>query len=259
MKLSPEKTYLFFDFDGTLYCDGKVNEETLKSLRYAKEKGCKLYLNTGRTKGHILREYDILKSLDLDGFLCAGCAIYMGTGCEKTVYETVLPKEEIESLIRFSCDKSYWFTIETIESIHTCKIYGEIVYTKNELEVFYRDILETIKDENAVKISIFPPRGKTDDSIVRIFDKYDWVVYPHLYELYHKGQNKGSILDKFREVVGAKDSVFVAFGDSENDVDFFKHADIAVAMSHAPKILTDLADFKATTPNGVAEMIYKLI
>ena len=54
MKLSPNNTYLFFDLDGTLIVDGKLSDETVNALNYAKNKGCKLYINTGRSRGNFL-------------------------------------------------------------------------------------------------------------------------------------------------------------------------------------------------------------
>lgn len=259
MKLSPKNTYLFFDLDGTLIVDGKLSDETVNALNYAKNKGCKLYINTGRSRGNFLKAYDVIKDLPFDGFLCAGCSFYTGTGCENTVFDTLLSSDEVERLVRYACDKSYWFVVETLTTLYTCKIYGEVTYTKAQLEDFYNQTMANIKDEQVVKLTLYPPKGVKDDIILTKFDKYDWVVYPHCYELFHKGQTKGTILDKIRQTNDVKDGVFVAFGDSENDLDFFKHADISIAMQHATKPLKDLATYTATTPNGVAEMIYKLI
>lgn len=259
MKLTPENTNLFFDLDGTLIVNGEANEETIKAVIYAKAKGCKIYLNTGRARGNLLKSIDKLSGIPFDGFLCAGCSIYTGTGCENAILETTLKSEEVDKLVRYGCDKSYWFTVETIDNIFIGKIHGEITYTKKQLDAFYLDMMQQLSNEKVVKISYFPPKGTKDDNISKIFNQYDWVVYPHCYELYHKGKNKGSILEIFRNTFKIKDGVFVAFGDSENDLDFFKQADVSVAMRHAPDLLKNLATFTATTPNGVAELIYKLI
>ena len=70
---------LFFDVDGTLIDEVKhdIPASTLEALRRTREKGNKVFINSGRTVGMLKR---IMEMVEVDGFLC-GCGtelIYEG-------------------------------------------------------------------------------------------------------------------------------------------------------------------------------------
>ena len=62
---------LFFDVDGTLIDEVKheIPASTLEALRRTREKGNKVFINSGRTVGMLKR---IMEMVEVDGFLC-GC------------------------------------------------------------------------------------------------------------------------------------------------------------------------------------------
>ena len=80
---------LFFDVDGTLIDEVKheIPASTLEALRRTREKGNKVFINSGRTVGMLKR---IMEMVEVDGFLC-GCGTELIYEGESIYYKKLSP------------------------------------------------------------------------------------------------------------------------------------------------------------------------
>ena len=87
---------LFFDIDGTLWRRGNpVPNDAILAIEKARAAGHLAFINTGRSKGHLLDES--LLSINWDGVV-SGC----GTLVEvrgKTIHEILIPTEEFDRVL----------------------------------------------------------------------------------------------------------------------------------------------------------------
>ena len=71
--------YLFLDFDDTLLLNGKVPNKTTRALKRAKKAGCKIYMNSARSRGNLMPDLKRATNFEFDGYLCAFTNIYLGS------------------------------------------------------------------------------------------------------------------------------------------------------------------------------------
>lgn len=253
---------LLFDFDGTLHNHGVVLPETYEALEYARKKGCKLFVNTGRTKHNLITDLKNIVKFDFDGILCGGSSIYMGKNYDLTVCEQPeLTDEIMVKTLKFIRDKSYWATIEGNAGYYVIEQHGEITYTAEERQQFYEKALAIYKSLKPFKIAIWPPKHLNDYDLPDLLKELDWIYYDewHYYEGFYKGCGKDHVIEKLSRTLGVSTDDFISFGDSENDIPAFKASGKSVAMAQSSKSVKEAATFSATTPAGVAEGIYHYI
>ncbi len=253
---------LLFDFDGTLHNHGVVLPETYEALEYARKKGCKLFINTGRTKFGLLQDLDNILKFRFDGILCGGSSMYTGKNYENVVFEqSTLSPELLDKCLRYIRDYSYWGVIEGNNGIYSIEQHGEITYSPEEREEFYQKALKACENIKPFKLAIYPPRGIEAVLLNESLPEFDWTCYPHLpgYEGFLKGCGKDTIIYKMSKILDIPTENIISFGDSENDIPAFRAAGKSVAMTQSHEAVKDAATFTATTPAGVAEGIYHYI
>lgn len=258
---SKEKV-LLFDFDGTLHDYGVVLPETYEALEYARKKGCKLYVNTGRTRSGLLKDLNNIIKFDFDGLLCGGSCCYVGKNYQTTVFEQPeLSDEVMLKSLRFIRDKSYWAVIEGNDHLYTIEQHGEIAYSEQEREEFYQKAVAAYRATKPFKIAIWVPRHLVDTEIPSALPEFDWVFYPNsnCYEGFYKGCGKFYVIKKLSEVLGIPTDNFISFGDSENDISAFKATGKSVAMQCANDVVKKAATFVATTKAGIKEGVFHYV
>ncbi len=262
---------MFFDFDGTLYIDRKISEETLKALEYARKNGWSLFVSTGRPKASLVADLKRATDFKFDGILCGGVSAYFGGDYAEKVCEDVIDAKILDKALRFFAKISAWVVVEGAKANYTMELHGEKYYPLSKRERFYRRAKKATKDNDVIKFSVFPPKGKEYLTLDKELVDFDWMKSDvskkdvnddtiHVwYEGYQKGKNKGVLIDKIAEKFGVDKENFIAFGDSVNDLTAFEHTKKNVAMKKSPNELKEKASFIATTDEGVAEGIYHYV
>ena len=92
---------LFFDVDGTLIDEVKheIPASALEALRRTREKGNKVFINSGRTSGMLKR---IMEMVEVDGFLC-GCGTELIYEGESVYYKKL--SAEMKQRIKDASDR----------------------------------------------------------------------------------------------------------------------------------------------------------
>ena len=257
-----KKYNFFFDIDGTLITGGSIipSDAVLQALRYAKSKGCRVFLNTGRTKATLpptLTELDCI-----DGILC-GCGTYIECN-GKPILERYLDANELYRIAKLY-DAHKMESCLIFEGVDTVYYYDERFYAFADIP-FYKiespeEILTRFADTKINKFTLQVLTDKDEAFVSEISDKYTPTKCHNYWEIISKGFDKGRAIQLTEELLGLDHAETVAVGDSANDIKMLEYAPISVAMGNAPDnvkaICTMVTD--SVKNDGVAKMIYEIV
>ncbi len=248
------KKYAFFlDIDGTLLApDGSVPKENIEAIKYAREKGHKVFINSGRSMAFIPKA---VLEIPLDGYVMGiGCYIkYNGEVIFSKAFE---PENVAELFDRFNsqklgivlegekymlCNNSYWSG------------EGFTVVKRGD------DYLKNHSHKRITKF--YMPHVLDDATIFELQKKYTVFQHPTYVEMAPKGCNKASGMQIILDKCDIPKECSVAIGDSSNDIDMLKYAGISVAMGNSENGILEMCK-KITTSaqqGGVAKAILDII
>ncbi len=209
------------DYDGTLACDGKVDDKTLDALGRLRASGRKLVLVTGR---HLPDLQSVFPKLELFDRVVAenGGLLYRpATREEKPLAEA--PDPRFISLLR---ERDVPVTVGRV-------------------------IVATWQPHDAEVLSAIRDLGL---DLQVIFNKGAVMVLP-------SGVNKATGLRAALEELGISLHNVVSVGDAENDHSFLRISECAVAVANALPALKERADVVLDAPRGagVTELIDRLL
>ncbi len=241
---------VFFDIDGTLCRYGqKVSPGVRESFRRFHSKGNVAFLCTGRAPVDI--QPDILE-LGFDGIIgLMGAYISIG---EEVVQNKFIPWELLE---------------ETIEALISNKaqafVLGRNIYARTEYACDYDWGLPVFRDIQDLYVNGCRPEISSIDldfekiedtaSYIPILEKHsEFLQYSKFTgqtRLY--GVNKSRAIKRVLSLPEYQGLTSYAIGDSQNDIEMLRFADIGIAMGDAPEEVADCAVWKTSVveENGV--------
>ena len=243
---------LCFDIDGTLR-DNKnheVSDSTLKTLHLLKDKGYKLIVSSGRGY-HSLKRTNVRELIKWDGYVLNNGQLVLD-GDENTLFEAHLSEKTILETIRLA------------DKLNMC------VVIKSQPRFISKEPDEYVKTSIAYFNSVMPPVGKYEGQVADAMITYGPVGYDYApffkieglevlpgestyADLTIGGISKATGIDVLLKHYGLKE--YVAFGDSLNDVEMFKHATISIAMGQGNEKLKQMATY--VTASIYDDGIYK--
>ncbi|MCI8589820.1 MAG: HAD hydrolase family protein [Clostridiales bacterium] len=263
------KYAFFLDIDGTLLDTASVvSEENKAALCYAKEQGCKIFVNTGR--GYACIPDEIL-SLPLDGIVAGcGCTVLYGG---KVVHSEVVPNEAIYSYLKGIEKRKQSAFLEG----ENCLFRMNCEPTDAKIGTPLGEYCHAAR----LDFSLWQPLVGAGDflkypqpripklNLVGSFNKellldyqehFDGVIDEVKCEMYTKGHSKATGLRLIMQDY-LPGFCSVAIGDSVNDIDMFRAADISVAMGNASEVVKQLCikQTAAADDNGVGKAIMQLL
>lgn len=251
--------YLFFDIDGTLlsHTEG-ISLSTIEALKLAKENGHKIFICTGRSYAEIP---ELIYSFDFDGVIAAAGS-YVKIG-DEIILNYLMPNHLIDNII-FQLNKmDIPYVLEGVDTTYSHKDALYIFDERNKQ-------LKKLKEENPYEHSAYDYRIITHQSIDDYFndrkpiskmtlygdgpesyfeleqfiDKDFYLIkYEKYAELVAKGINKFTGIELVLKHFGASVNDTMAFGDSLNDYDMIKNANIGVAVGNASEPVKKIADY----------------
>ena len=257
------KSYNFFlDIDGTLLARGStiLTPAVSDALSYARSRGCKIFLNTGRTLAFL--PYSLKTSDCFDGF-CCGCGTYIEYQ-GKPILEHYLTTEQLVAIFdefhRLEMDsdiifegKDRMFYSGTVSQWHID--YG---FIKVESSDYFRELKFAPKVN---KLSIHSKQEKREKFFDALANEFYTMKFPTYCETVPLGFDKGRAIQLVEELLGLDPKCSVAVGDSLNDEMMLKYAATSVAMGNAPDEVKAMCDIVTDTVqnDGVAKIIYSLL
>ena len=256
----PEPRLLFFDIDGTLFDDShRLPPSVTPALKKARENGCLLFINTGRTLCNMDAR---LRDIPLDGWVmgCGARVIFRGTTRKAVEY----PPEDSLKIRKtvlsygipavFECDTGMYFDPAGAS-------WPDIEHFRafSDRMGLTRLVSEEDREFRAVKMFAFSPeKARIQEMLACLaaegypYEAIDrgnsgWEVVP-------AGCSKAGGIDLICRAAGASLESCYAFGDSNNDRAMLEHVPHSVAMGNAPEELKRVCRYVAERPerDGIA-------
>src|SRR5699024_8855947 len=235
------------DMDGTLLNnDHDISGETIEAINYARNKGVKVMIATGRPYSHC---HPYAKQLDLDTYIAVSNGAEIWDMDENLLVRKAIHHEKMEQLWQVGerLDLPMW-AIST-EDVFYRENPPQAFHAETWLKIGYDDLTDEMKDRLLHELQYFEGELELTNS------------YTHNIEVNKAGVNKA---DAIRFICDKEDilmeEVLVA-GDGLNDRKMIEQAGIGIAMGNAQDVLKQVADDVTGTndEHGVAAMIRKYI
>jgi hydroxymethylpyrimidine pyrophosphatase-like HAD family hydrolase len=198
------------DYDGTIACDGQVDDETVAALRRGRDAGLQMIMVTGRELTDLFNTFE---HVDLFHRIVAenGAVLYDPVTTEIEVLAAAPPRALIDRLTRenipMSVGHSVVATVEPHEravlaAIHDLQLDWHVIFNKGSAMVLPSDV------------------------------------------------TKRSGLRRALDAVGVTPEATIAIGDAENDLVFLRGCGLAVAVANALPVVKDVADLVTVGARG---------
>ena len=253
------KGLLFFDIDGTIFDDSRrLPDSVLPAMKAARENGCRLVINTGRTLCNLDERLD---GFPLDGWIlgCGTRILYDGETLQRMEYglrESLRLRKvflELKIPTVWECDTAMYF--DPLGAKHPA-ITGFRGWA--EKHGICREITEKDPEFRAVKMFCFSdPAGirKAEKQTAAAGMPYNAIDRENgAWEMVPGGYSKGTGIDILREKLSVPREACYAFGDSRNDLAMFEHAGISIAMGNASDDVKAVCSYVTGRPeeDGIA-------
>ncbi len=247
------KKYAFFlDIDGTLLAsDGSVPKENIDAIKYARDKGHFVFINSGRSMAFIPKS---VLEIPLDGYI-------MGIGCYikyngEIIFSKSFEAENTAKLFdRFNSQK-LGIVLEGETHMFCNKYCNHFEFTQITSGA---EFLEKYSDKNITKF--YMPHILENEVLEELGKDYTVFQHPTYIEMAPKGYSKASGMQIILDTLNIPQECSVAIGDSSNDIDMLKYAGISVAMGNGEAHIKEMCE-KITTSaqqGGVGKAILDII
>jgi len=235
------KYAFFIDIDGTLTYGNSIPDENISAMEYARSNGHLMLINTGRSLRFIPRF--VLRDAPLDGIV-AGSGSYCELGGKILKAESI-GHDDLKKTVSFMLSEGLQFMLEG-ENVILCgnrHVDAEGFYdiaTAEQLDGEYSGaLIEKINISGMLS-------GEQTKFMKEMFGLWQHRDYA---ECALKGCDKGNAMRLVMEHL--PDYKCVAVGDSINDIDMLRAADISVAMGNSSDEIKNMCDI-VTDDNGSA-------
>ncbi len=258
------------DMDGTLLReDRSISKETVKAIKYAREKGVRVILASGRPIDGIrpyLEKLDLIESGEY--VLSYNGAIVQNIVTGEIVAGYTMKGKDYKRIYEESKRLSVNIHAFTKEGCITPKLtrYTELEGEINKIPVKVVPMKDIGDEDTVIKVMMVDDEKELDRAIKvlpkELYDKYTIVrSAPFFLEFLHKRSNKGEGIKVLTELLGIKPEEVICIGDAGNDFHMIEYAGLGVAMGNGSEEIKAVADYitKSNEENGVAHVINKFI
>ena len=255
-----ERRIIFLDIDGTLSWDGNPPcDADIAALRRARAAGHAVLINTGRSHGVLP---PVFLGVDyLDGYLC-GCGTTLIMNGQVR-FDSALDRPLLRDVCRFFLNApGRCCLFEAEEGAYIIRCQTDFDPWPIALPVRSADDFETVyADARITKLTVYGAMTEAERAL------YHGRLTPVLqssgrwYEAILPGRGKGLGLRHVCERLEIPVENSIAIGDSDNDLDMFAHAGIAVAMAESSPTALAAARYRTGRcgEGGVAQAVDALV
>ncbi len=235
---------LCFDVDGTLRDNvhHQVSHSTYQALLLLKEKGYKLIIASGRGVDSLQRT-GLMDLIEWDGFVCNNGQVVLNAKQEE-IFHATMRKDAVVNLIKKADLLGYAVVLKSHPRIIT-KEPDEFVY---ESQRFFKNIIPpvgTYQGQDVDAMIVYGPLGY-DYAPFQDIEGINVLPGESTYaDITIQGISKATGIQQLLQLYHMEG--YVAFGDSLNDVEMFKHASISIAMGQGNQQLKEMATFITTS------------
>lgn len=235
------------DIDRTLIPDfnSPITEEAINVINDVRLKDT-FCLSTGRVLGnvfHLNQKYNFI-----DYVIASNGAVIYDVKSKMIVAHKGIPREIVNKIIELTNNKFYKFNLCTLSNWYRKENRRDNVKF-NEIK-YIDNLYEVPSKENIYKCEIYYDNMDDLLSFYKELSKYN---YPLEYSIMNndiennyiditfKNINKGNATKFLKGIIGAKK--VIAFGDTMNDYEMLKNADISISVNNANEALKSISNY----------------
>lgn len=256
---SKTKKLFAFDLDGTLLTSKNViNEDTKKALAKIEEKGWLNVLSTGRGLLKVLPLINEFESFDY--FICSNGALIYDVHKKEIIIVGQLDKKAFDDMFSYAKENDLIFTLDTttFNGSFVPSKEGKLPEWCNKQDIMdlaklnisnYETMKKVVEDKNSIitQMAIRSYKDFAEKTTEYFANKYKGLYSVYLTNSIYTDVNPLNIskwhgLEFLINLKQLNDYETYAFGDSGNDVEMLRHADVGIAMGNATDIAKENAD-----------------
>ena len=274
MVKNKEHKIMAFDVDGTLITDNrKILDSTIKSVQELQKHGVKTVICTGRSYCNSVHVAEAIGKIDYI-VSCNGAQIYDVVN-KKLIYsqshDVKITKLILKALSEISVSAVLYGEHETYlydnKNDKESRQLFEGFYGEFKTHLSDDNVEDFIENNNIVKVIIYFDDVKRAAKISKMMKtRFADVVYvvrgsDRAVEFCIKGINKSTGILKILESMKLSPDNLVAIGDSENDIEMLKLANLGIAMGNALPEVKAISDeiTKNNNDHGIEHAIKKYV
>ncbi|PKM94125.1 MAG: hypothetical protein CVU84_11735 [Firmicutes bacterium HGW-Firmicutes-1] len=258
------------DLDGTLLTseDYRITEENQEALKYARSKGVKIVICTGRSIKSTKQFIEAVEGYEVTDYFVGFNGSVVTNLNGDTIFRKPIQKEVLMGLIDIGRNEDV--------DVH--------VYNDTEIKVErYNDRIKEYEIHSATTAVLVDDLKKEEFSLKLLYncgdnerlirmkkkiqEKYKDEVFvfftmPDYLEVLSSHANKGLALEYLAKHLGIDAEKVIAIGDNENDSYMIRYAGVGVCMKNGRESVQEIADYvteKTNNESGVAEVIRKFV
>mgnify|MGYP005781286885 CR=1 FL=1 len=214
------KPLLCFDVDGTLRDNvhHQVSLSTQKALRLLKKNGYHMIISSGRGIDSLTRT-GLMDMFEWDGFVCNNGQVVLDA-YKKEIFHASMDPQAVQQVL--SIAKQYVLQTQR--------------YFQNQIPP-----VGTYCGQEVDAMIVYGPLGYDYAPFQKVSGVHVLPGESTYADITIAGLSKATGIQKLMHLLGLQE--YIAFGDSLNDVDMFKHASQSVAMGQGNEKLKSIATF----------------
>lgn len=246
-----ERKAVFFDIDGTLFEQGNaVPESAVRAIHRLRENGHLAFVCSGRSR-IMVPETPIL-SIGFDGVVAA-CGMYASYE-DRVLFDDEMTVEQLSDIIPTLKSTDTMYILEGTEYIYyderTIHQAIDDWYVQSIREMIpgrFRIVPERLEEIHANKISIQVPKSCMEEVTERAKRHYQLLLHEeNIAEIVPHGYTKAGGIRRVCEQLGIARESTIAVGDSINDIEMLRYAQVGIVMGNGTQIAKDNADYITT-------------
>ena len=237
---------MFFDVDGTLYCNQQhcVLPSTITALHQLKEKGFLLFLNTNRTYDEVLAIGQDIVDL-MDGMVLLGGS-WLKTK-EKDLEVPMLDPQESQRAIDYLNEHGLLYRWVHSGGFGYLNCGDDHLVGMFERAYTMHPQIKAYTGEPLAAILWYTHDDTHRDKVREILTSAEHMKMGYPNEVILKGASKSLGMKKMAEAFGLALDQCAAFGDGLNDADMLQMAEVGIAMGNGKDNCKAAADYVTDT------------
>ncbi|MBV1708733.1 MAG: HAD family hydrolase [Erysipelothrix sp.] len=226
-----ESKAIFFDVDGTLL-DTKTHitpSSTIETLKTLKRHGYKIAIATGRNF-EACEKAGVTSIIDWDGYVTSnGQQLYDEN--QQCFYQYAMDPEVVRQIEQIVVEDGLNIQFKGFPDFMRFEADDNVKTAHEFFKLPYPTLAKSYQGEDVTMILVYAPRGYDYQKFMKLNGTLVMPGESNYADIVSVSHSKYTGIKQLLEKWEMPES-YVAFGDSLNDMEMFKHAEISVAMGN---------------------------